>query len=38
MTRNQLRKMYLKNPSDNNKGEYNKQKLSHISFTRYVEL
>ena len=31
MTRNRLRKMYLKNPSDNNKREYNKQRNYCIS-------
>ena len=34
MTRIRLRNIYLKNRSDNNKREYNKQKLLHISFTK----
>ena len=34
MTRNRLRKMYLKNPSDNNKREYNKQRNYCISLLR----
>ena len=34
MTRIRLRNIYLKNRSDNNKREYNKQKLLRISFTK----
>ena len=34
MTRIRLRNIYLKNLSDNNKREYNKQKLLRISFTK----
>ena len=34
MKRSRLRNIYLKNRSDNNKREYNKQKLLRISFTK----